>query len=446
MSRLRRVVVWLGLISISLWNATAQAEDWPQWQGPQRDSVWRETGVIKKFPEAGPEILWRTNIGLGFSGPAVVGDKVFVFDYLHDGGDLTPSASVRNRLIGQERIACLDAKTGEQLWEYKYDCPYFISYPSGPRCTPTVHEGFVYTVGAEGNLTCLNAKNGKKIWAKSLKEQYPLEETPIWGYSSHPLVDGDLLYCLAGGEGSVVVAFNRKTGEEVWKNLSSPQPGYSPPTMIEHGGTKQLIVWDPESLNSLNPIDGTLHWSQPLKPDYTMSVMSPRLSGDYLYAAGIGDVGAVFKLGTDANGQPMSEEVWRGTGRTGIYPGNSTPFIEDGVIFGCNIRPGSYMAADLLTGERLWETTELISGERPAAHATAFTVKNGNQFILFTEKGDLVITKLGRNGFREISRAHVIEPTGDAFGRPVVWTHPAYANKCCYVRNDNEIICVNLAE
>jgi len=423
-----------------------QAEDWPQWLGPQRDSVWRESGIIEEFPEDGPKVLWRQETGLGYSGPAVAGDRVYLFDYQLQDGDTTNNASTRNALTGKERILCLDATTGDVVWEYAYNCPYNISYPSGPRCTPTVHEGLVYTVGAEGDLTCLDARTGKKQWAKSLPKEYNVAEVPMWGFANHPLVDGNLLYCITGGEGSDVVAFDRKTGEEVWKNLTTSGAGYSPPTLITHGGVKQLIIWTADTLNSLKPETGEVYWSLPLKPAYEMAIMPPRLDGDLLYAAGHGDVGACFRLSVDAAGKPAAEMVWKGTGRTAVYPANSPPFVENNTIYGCDIRPGEFVAADLETGDRLWETTELITGERPAAHATAFIVKNGNRFVLFTEKGDLVFVRLTRNGFREVSRAKVIEPTGEAFGRPVVWTHPAYANKCAYIRNDKEIVCIDLAK
>jgi len=437
--------VWMLAATLLLSCGSVQAEDWPQWLGSERNSVWTETGLIQKFPEEGPPVLWRKEIGLGYAGPAVAGSKVYLFDYQLDSGDLAPSASARNRLIGEERILCLDAETGKQIWEYKYDCSYFVSYPSGPRCTPTVHDGLVYALGAEGNLTCLNAENGKKQWSRALKQEFGMEEAPFWGFSGHPLVDGDLLYCIVGGEGSTAVAFNRKTGEVVWKNLTAEEPGYAPPTMINVAGTKQLIIWHAESINSLHPLDGSVYWSHPLKPQYGMSIATPRLEGDLLYAAGMGDTGAAYRITAGADGKPQAEPVWTGTGRTGVYPANSTPFIEDGVIYGCNVRPGTFVAADLNTGERLWETTELITGDRPAPHATAFIVKNGNRFVLFTETGDLVFVNLSRAGFREISRAHVIEPTGDAFGRPVVWTHPAFAHRRCYIRNDKEVICVDLS-
>src|SRR5262249_29223794 len=155
-----------------------------------------------------------------------------------------------------------DEKTGDILWKREYDCPYKISYASGPRTTPVVSKGRVYTLGAMGDLYCLDTKSGDVIWSKSLMKEYQID-APHWGFAGHPLLDGDHLICVVGGKGSVAVAFNKDTGKEVWKALTAGEPGYAPPTMIEHGGKKQLIIWHPESVNSLNPETGDVHWSVP---------------------------------------------------------------------------------------------------------------------------------------------------------------------------------------
>src|SRR5436190_312569 len=150
----------LCMVALAVAVAPATADDWPQWLGPERDSVWRETGIIDKFPADGPKILWRGKVSGGFTGPAVAGGKVYVADYLTE-GDVTKEVYDRTDFKGKERIHCLDAKTGEPVWKYEYDCRYTVSYPIGPRCTPTVQDGKVYFLGTEGNLTCLDAATGK---------------------------------------------------------------------------------------------------------------------------------------------------------------------------------------------------------------------------------------------------------------------------------------------
>ena len=146
----------------------AVAADWPQWLGPKRDSVWRETGILDKFPEGGPKVLWRTPVSGGFAGPAVAGGRVYVADYVTD-ANVKKEVYTRTDFKGKERLLCLDAKTGKELWKHEYDCRYTVSYPIGPRCTPTVADGKVYFLGTEGNLTCLDAAKGTVVWAKDFK-------------------------------------------------------------------------------------------------------------------------------------------------------------------------------------------------------------------------------------------------------------------------------------
>lgn len=433
-----RVIV---LATIASLGTDSWAEDWPQWMGPRRDGTWNETGLIETFPEAGPKVVWRTPVAGGYSGPAVVGDRVYHTDFVRTEGDARNDPGVRNEVKGEERVSCFDATTGELVWQHRYPRNYKISYPAGPRATPTVDGDRVYTLGAEGDLLCLNTTDGKVIWSKHFPTDYSAP-TPVWGFCSHPLIDGEKLICLVGGPGSVVVAFNKLTGEEIWKALSAPDAGYAPPTLIEAGGVRQLIAWHPESINSLDPETGKVYWSIPLKPDYGMSIMAPRKEGDFLFASGIGNVAALLKLGSDA---PTAEVAWRGQGNTSIYCSNSTPVVVDGVMYGTDCRAGSLRATEFETGKRLWETYDLTASHRPTNHGTVFLVRTGDRFFLFSETGDLAIARLSAEKYEEISRAHVIEPTGEAFGRPVVWTHPAFANRCAFIRNDKELICVSLA-
>jgi outer membrane protein assembly factor BamB len=422
--------------------ATSTAADWPQWLGPNRESVWQEDGIVDRFPDEGLKVKWRAPVGLGYSGPAVADGKVYVMDYELKSGKIENSPSSRGKLEGQERVVCFDAKTGELVWKHAYDRAYELSYPSGPRCTPTVNDGRVYALGGHGNLTCLDATTGDVIWKKDLVQEYN-SPTPIWGFAAHPLVDGDLLHCVVGGEGSVAVAFDKKTGKEVWRALSATEQGYCPPTMIEHAGVKQLLIWHPESLNGLNPQTGEVYWSVDLKPAYGMSVTAPRKVGSYLFASAIGGIGALIKLEDD---KPAAEIEWRGKPKDAVYCCNSTPHIVDGVIYGNDCQVGSLMAVRLDNAERLWETFEPTSGgDRRASHGTTFIVRHNDRFFLFSETGDLILANLSKEGYDEISRFHVLDPTNECFGRDVVWSHPAFANKSVYARNDKELVCVSLA-
>lgn len=404
--------------------------------------MWRESGLITAIPADGLPVKWRMPIAGGYSGPAVADGRVYVTDYEMREGTLRNNPGGRNDLSGAERVWCLDASTGDVLWKHEYDCPYRLSYAAGPRATPTIADGRVYVLGAMGHLTCLHADTGEVVWGRNLAQEYSVE-VPIWGFCGHPLVDGEMLYCLVGGEGSVAVAFDAATGQEKWRALSAKEPGYCPPTMIEAGRTRQLIVWHPESINSLNPETGEVYWSLPLEPNYGMSIMSPRQAGDYLFASGIGDVGACFRL--DRN-KPAAEIVWRSDATTGVHCANSTPIIDGDTIYGCECKGGQLRAVDLPTGKRLWETLQPTTGtRRPASHGTAFLVRNDGRYFLFSETGDLVLANLTREGYEELGRFHMLEPTGEAFGRSVVWSHPAFANRCVFARNDKELVCVSLA-
>jgi outer membrane protein assembly factor BamB len=419
---------------------TLSADDWPQWMGPTRDDVWHESGILKEFPKDGPKILWRAPISGGYSGPAVAQGKVYVTDFLAE-GDKSNDPGKKSELKGQERILCFSENDGKLLWKYEYPCEYKISYPAGPRTTPAVNEGKVYSLGAEGNLVCLDAAAGKLIWEKDLKKEYNIQ-APHWGFSGHPLVEGDKLFALVGGEGSVAVAFDKNTGKEIWRALSASEPGYAPPTLIEAGGTKQLIQWSAEAINSLDPSTGKVYWSVPLKPDYGMSIMAPRQQGNYLFASGIGDQSLLLEL--DAN-KPNAKELWRGTNKMAVYCVNSTPVVDGETMYGVD-RMGQLRGVTLATGKRLWETLKPTTGSRPANSGTAFLTKNGDQYFIFSETGDLIIAKLTPEGYTEVSRAHVVDQTNEAFGREVVWSHPAYAAKKAFIRNDKEIVAVSLAE
>lgn len=425
--------------------ATAlRADDWPQWLGPKRDSVWRESGLVEKFPAAGPKVLWRATIAGGYAGPAVAAGRVYVADFATDADVRALSdPQARPTVPGRERVLCLDARSGKTLWEHADDCRYTISYPAGPRCTPTVHEGKVYTLGAEGRLLCLDAAGGALVWSKDFKTDYKAK-TPVWGFCGHPLVEGGKLICVVGGEQGVVYAFDKETGRELWHALSASEPGYSPPTMIEAGGARQLLIWHAESLNSLNPETGAVYWTVPLVPQFGMAIMAPRRQGSSLFAGGIGGVSVLLKLADD---RPAVTEVWRGSMKTGASPVNSTPFLEDGFMYAVD-QPGTLLGVRLDTGERVWQTFKPVTDDENVKRVnsgTAFLVKNGERFFLASETGHLIIARLSRSGYEELSRCRLLEPTSRAFGRDVVWSHPAFANKCVYARNDKELVCVSLA-
>jgi outer membrane protein assembly factor BamB len=444
------VVFAATVVLIAFTASGVVADDWPQWLGPERGGIWRETGILSKFSSDGPKVRWRTSIGSGYAGPAVAGGKVFITDRTLDKNTRNPdNAFARSRVPGEERVLCLDEATGRVLWTHAYECAYAVSYPAGPRATPLIHEDKVYTLGTMGNLLCLNVSDGKVIWSKDFVRDYEAP-MPVWGFAAHPLLDGDKLICLVGGPDHIVMAFDKNTGKELWHTLSAREPGYCPPMIYTFGGKRQLIIWHPQAVVGLNPDDGKELWSVPFESKAGLSVPTPRQAGDLLFITAFYDGAMMLKFAPD---NPKPTVLWKGKvhserpDRTdtlhSIIP---TPFLKDGYIYGiCSYGELRCLRAD--TGERVWESLQATGSAKTDSDRwkNAFLVPSGDRVFLFNESGDLIIARLTRQGYEEIDRAHILEPTNTMAGRPVVWSHPAFADRCVFARNDKEIVCVSLA-
>jgi outer membrane protein assembly factor BamB len=421
------------------------ADDWPQWLGPGRDAVWRESGIVEKFPTNGPPVRWRATIGGGYAGPVVARGRVYVADRPPAQGAGDSAGPSDRGQVRHERVLCLSETDGRLLWKYEYECPYTISYPAGPRVAPLVSGGKVYTLGAEGNLFCFDANQGKILWSRDFKKDFGIK-APAWGFAGHPLLDGQRLICLVGGPGSTAVAFDKYTGKEIWRALSADEPGYSSPIICRAGGKRQLILWHPEAANSLDPETGEVYWSAPFKSRAGMAIATPRRLGDCLFFTSFFNGSLMLRL---ESAKPAVTTAWRTlkageNDTTHLNAVICTPFLEEGFIYGvCSY--GQLRCLKMDSGERVWETFQATTSGEPVRWANAFIVKNGNRFFLFNEKGDLIIARLSPRGYEELSRAHLLEPTGDAAGRAVVWSHPAFASRRVYARNDKEIVCVDLA-
>ena len=437
---IKQCAIALGLMlnfAISL-----QAEDWPQWMGTHRDGVCRETGLVARIPASGLPEKWRVPVGAGYSGPAVADGRVFLTDFVKASGTSTNNPGGRDKVAGTERVLCFDANTGRELWRVEDPREYNLSYANGPRATPTVDGNRVYTLGAEGDLQCLQVATGNIIGKKQLAQEFKAE-SPMWGHAAHPLVHGDLLYCLAGGQNSVVVALDKLSGQLRWQALSASEIGYCPPTIQKLGGQEQLLIWHADALNALQPQSGKVLWTYPLIPRYGMAIAAPQVSGNRLYACGIGETAVMLEI--KADGSP-GEALWNGKTKIGGYNGNATELLDGQHIYGADCGSGAFIAVNAANGERYWETFALTTGgDRRASHGTAFAIKHEDKFILFTETGDLVFAKFSPAGFEELGRMHLLEPTSEGMNRSVVWSHPAIANQCLFARNDKELVCVSLA-
>ncbi|MGZ8919681.1 MAG: PQQ-binding-like beta-propeller repeat protein [Limisphaerales bacterium] len=428
--------------------ANAQADDWPQWLGDKRDGIWREAGVRQDLPKEGAKVLWRTPVNWGYAGPSVAKGKVYVADFVITDGTFDGKSQGGQPQEGLERILCFDAETGKQVWKHEYAVTYTVSYPGGPRVTPTVAEGRLYFQGTMGHLWCLDAQTGEVVWKRDICAEYQCQP-PRWGYSSHPLVHGDLVYAVAGGDDQVLLALDKKTGKEKWKALSSEEAGYCSPRIVIHGGVEQLLFWYPEAVVSLNPISGQSYWSVELKPIHGISRMAPHLYDNKLFISGPGQNVAVL-LELDQR-KPGVRELWRGAQDIAVYPLNAPPQIREGIIYAVDSETSALFAVSIKNGERLWSTTAPSLGPNDserARHGTAFLVyhEKNKQCWIFGEMGDLILAELSAEGYKEIGRQHILEPTNTAWGRKVVWSHPAFGRKSVFARNDKELIRVDLSD
>ncbi|MGQ0636949.1 MAG: outer membrane protein assembly factor BamB family protein [Planctomycetaceae bacterium] len=410
---------------------TVSAEDWPQWGGPNRDAVWRETGIVKTLPITGllPRV-WSTPIGEGYAGPAVADGRVFITDRL--------------KAEELERVFCLDAGNGKVLWKHQYPVKYTVAYPAGPRMTPTIDSNRVYTIGTMGDMFCFEADSGTIVWQRNFVDDFQTT-IPVWGMVAPPLVEGDQLITLVGGaEGALVVSFDKFTGKELWRALEDGEPGYCPPMIYTIQGLRQLIIWHPSAVTALDPANGAVLWNVPWAIQVGLCIPIPRQIGNRLFLTSFYDGPLMLNLGDDGKSPTTA---WKGKFRSetrtdGLHSIMCTPWTTDAHIYGvCSY--GQFRCLDAKTGKRLWETRE-PTGEGRCWNA--FIVPQGDRFFLHNEQGDLIIANLTPDGYEELSRAKLVEATREVTGRMTIWSHPAFALKSVFARNDKEIVRVNLAE
>ena len=450
MNLFRSPRAWISLALAALgFIPSGRSDDWPNWLGPKKDGVWHETGLLEKFPSGGPKVIWRKPINSGYCGPAVASGKLFVMDRITEKDkDGKPVSTKKGVVAGKERVVCLNAKSGDTLWVQEFDCPYTISYGQGPRATPWVDGDRVFTLGAMGNLHCLESATGKMVWDKDLPKEYKTKP-PLWGYSASPLVEGDLIYTQAGGEGRAVVALDKRTGKEVWRGLQAEEVGYSAPMLCESGGKKQLIVWLDTSVNGLDPLTGKTHWSleHPEAKSIqrpVVNIITPVKAGDKLLVSEFYQGSALIRLDGE---KPDAKLLWRSKSKDPSKPDNlnaimATPIIRDGHIYGvCGM--GEMRCVKLDTGELVWESLKATGGKK-ALFAHAFIIPAGDNYVLFNDQGDLILASLTPKGYGEIARHHLLDTTFTTRGRDVVWCHPAFANKCLFVHNGKEMVCVSM--
>ncbi len=287
------------------------------------------------------------------------------------------------------------------------------------------------------------------LWRKNYVKDYGTN-IPVWGVTSAPFVDGPLLICIVGGEPDAkVIAFDKMTGREIWRALSSEwETGYAQPLIFKAGGVRQLIIWHPKAVSSLNPRTGKIYWEQPFEVRSGMTVATPVKNGPYLLISQFFHESMMLELDEK---RPGARILWKGTSNSelpdrteGLHALITTPVIQGDHFYGvCSY--GHLRCLEITTGRRIWETLEMTEFGRWVA---AFIVRNGDRYFVNNDKGDLIIARFSPQGYQEIDRTRLIEPTSRSeFGRKVRvvnWSHPAYANRHIFARSDQEIICASL--
>lgn len=418
------------LVVLAIFQWSCQAQDWPDWRGRNRDAIWESKGIVEKFDTDVIDLKWSVPIGPGYSGPTVAGGKVYVTDRLE-------------RPAQAERVLCLDEKTGEEIWSFQYDCVYNVGYPAGPRASVVVRGGKAYSLGTMGHLFCFDAATGSVLWQRDLNTEYEIN-MPIWGIASTPLVvDDKIIVHVSGSNNACVVAFNKDSGKEIWRNLDD-RAGYSAPILIEKKGVRVVVNWTEHSLSGLDPESGAILWRFPWTTGMGMSISTPVLYDDHVFVSAFYSGSLLVKLGDDYT---TAEKVWQRMGESenktdALHCVMNTPVIMDDFIYGVDSY-GELRCLEFSTGNRVWEDLSAVKKDR---WANIHFIQHGDKTWMFNEHGELLISQLSPDGFKEISRAKLIEPTREQLPRGVTWSHPAFANKHVFIRNDERLVCADLSE
>lgn len=402
------------------------ADDWTQYRGSDRAAVLKEEGLLETFPAEGIRIRWRVPAAGGFSSPVVAQGRVYLCD------------SVYYPVKAKERIRCFAEKSGEVQWMVEYEVNYdeYWHQPKmvdGIRATPVVRDGRLYSVGADGDLVCLDAVKGAEIWKRKLVAEYSLGDHRTCTPS--PLIEGDLLIVVIGGKPEAcVVAFDRSSGKEVWRALSDRWT-YSSPIVVEAGGKRQLIVWTAQGVTSLDPKTGTVYWRELCELSNGPSIVAtPVVQGRLLLVSGM-----MFRLDAE---KPAAKLIWPESQAPArrVLSATSMPMIRGDHVYAEKAN-GTLVCLDARTGELVWKTDKVTPVR---GGASIHLYPHGESVWMFTDQGQLIRASVTPEGFKEWTRASVIEPTYAYSGRKVVWTPPAFANRCVFARNEQELVCASL--
>jgi outer membrane protein assembly factor BamB len=383
--------------------------DWPQWLGPNRNGISLESGLLKSWPATGPKVLWRIPLGDGYSSVAI--SKESVYTLLSKGDD--------------EFVICLDANSGKEIWRVRSDSTFKDTNGNGPRSTPAIHDEVVYAVGARGKLFALNAKTGKTLWQHDLKKEFNSVGPSDGGYATSPLVEGERLLVEAGGaNGNAFVAFDKKTGQMIWKT-ESDKAGFSSPVAFTINGLRQIIFFSGDGVVSVSPENGKVYWRLPWKTEGNVNAALPLfIPPNKIFISSGYEVGAALLHIKNENGTTRSEEIWKSKVMQNKFP---TSVLSGNYLYGFDNTV--LKCINVNTGEEKWKQRGLGVG--------SLIYADGHLLVL-SDKGKLVLVEASSIAYKEKAGIQVLN------GRCI--TVPALAAGRLYLRNTKELVCLDVAE
>lgn len=410
--RLRRWVFWVAVQSA----CCAMASDWPQWRGPNRDGISKETGLLKEWPADGPPLAWKTNgLGQGFSSVSVADGKIFTL------GD-RPDASY---------VIALAEKDGKHVWAAKLGRAGAPGGYVGTRCTPTVDGNLVFSLGQFGDLACMEAERGTEKWRKNLNEDFGGRMMSGWGNSESPLVDGDKLICTPGGSKGTLVALNKNTGEPLWRSAEiRDNAAYSSVIVGEIGGVRQYIQLTDSSVFGVATDTGKLLWRAERK-GRTAVIPTPIVRGDHVYVTSGYGVGCnLFKI-SSAGGKFSAQEVYANKEMANHHGG---VVLIGEHLYGHSDGKG-WVCQNFKDGEAAW-------AERPKLGKGALTAADGHLYLRAESgKGTVVLIEASPAGFKEKGRFDQPDRA-----RENSWPHPVITNGKLYLRDQDLLLCYDVKQ
>lgn len=398
---------------------TGWANDWPQWQGPNRDGKSAETGLMQQWPEGGPKLRWTAKeVGLGYGSPSVVGDRMYLLG-ADDNGSF---------------VQCLDVSTGNERWQTPLgnsatETNYLTKWGGGPRSSVTVDGDRLYVLSDLGDLACLSAADGKEIWKVNFVERYGAT-IPKWGYAESPLVDGARVVCQPGGK-AYLAAFDKMTGAELLTCSELDDPVHYV-SIIKHkvAAVDMYITSSRFGLRGFDAATGKLLWKNDDTGNPTAVIPTPVALGNRIYHSSNYNVGSVL-VELTANGQGVAaEKVWFSKEMQNHHGG----YIHlDNVIYGYSKGKG-FMCQDLATGEPKWIERD------PGRNSSASVIfADGRLYYYGDNEGKCLLVKPSQEGLDIVSEFAIPEQTKFPRGSGKVWTHPVIANGTLYLR-DQELL------